>query len=85
MSNRILYETEILKLDKNNYKEILNKKVKLNIKREDLGKTEFIGIIRKVNFETFLQHKVFDIVLEDENENKLISLGIIGINKIELK
>jgi len=85
MSNRILYETEILKLDKNNYKEILNKKVKLNIKREDLGKTEFIGIIRKVNFETFLPHKVFDIVLEDENENKLISLGIIGINKIELK
>ena len=85
MSNRILYETEILKLDKNNYKEILDKKIHLYIKREDLGKTEFIGIIRKVNFETFPPHKIFDIILEDEKDNKMISFGIVGINRIELK
>ncbi len=83
MNNKILYQTQILELNKNDYKKILHKKVKLFTDREDVEKSELVGTITKVNLETVEPHRPFDLVIENVENNSRLSIGIIAIKKIE--
>lgn len=83
--NEMLFENEILKLNKDNYKKILNRKVKIytRVKDSKSGKSEFSGIISKVNLVTITPNQPFDLILENSEDNSSLNFGIIGITKIE--
>lgn len=83
MENEILYESQILKLDKFNFNKILNRKVKIYVRSEEINKSEFIGVITKINLATNEPHKPFDLTLENTEDFSSLTFGIIGITKIE--
>jgi len=83
--NEMLFESEILKLDKDNYEKILNRKVKIQTRWKDnkSGSSEHFGIIKKINLASNFPHKPFDLILENREDNSNSTFGIIGITKIE--